>query len=389
MTIEKIKPLVSDYAKNLSLLFVTNKTEKVRQYINYFKFLFKKSTLISDTKNTLKIYDEKKGSIDIIIVHISGDVKEFKKLIKAIRRQSNEIFILAFTTNTEKRISFNLNARYHVDGFIPIPFDKDKIYFYLFRLLKRIVEKKELDVYVKELELVHDEFLNIEERFENYVQKLKNVEHIDRDKLITELCNIKNRVNENFEIENSYIQERKKSTKNTITKKKLNDIRFTEHDKMTAIEFIETLDDTIVDKAEDFLERLNTYVYTLDNLMQSDATQSISHIASLTAILREFYYTVDTLAIFPVIVRTFDNIIHFLYSLSAEQLEDVDKKSILILTLEGLGNDLESWITHIFIERTTDNIHYLDASFANNALEMEAIFTQTEIESDEDDLEFF
>jgi len=340
MKIEKIKSLVNEYAKNLSLLFVTNEVKEVSEYVKFFKFLFNKITYASTGKGAKNLYDD---SIDLVIVHISGNIKEFTKLIKAIRKKSDDIYILAFTTDAEKRINFNLNSRYHVDGFIPIPFNKDKIYFYLYRLLKRIIERKELEAYIQELEDVHDNFFH----------------------------------------------EKKEVVKNRISKEKLNDIRFTEEDTITASEFVATLDDTIVDKAEDFLEMLNQYTYTLDQLSQNNPRQSLSSIKSLIAILREFYCIVDTLALFPIIVRTFDTIINFLNSLSHEQLENNERKSTLILIFEGLENDLTDWITNIFIERATDNIHYFDASFANNVVEMEAIFRQTEIESDEDDLEFF
>lgn len=386
MEVETIKPLVNEYAKNLSLLFIANETTEVREYVNFFSFLFKKLNFVSDVSEALNLYNHYQDSIDLVIVHVSGDINEFKELIQAIRNKSNELYILAFSTNEETRINFSLNSCFCADGFVPIPFDKDKTYLYFYRFLKRIFEKQELDEYINGLELAHAELLSIEERFDNYIEKLKSVEYIDKDKLIGELCNIKNKVEHNFEIEESVIQSKKESA---IKKEKLDDIRFTQHDKMTATDFIASLDDTIIDKAEDFLGMLDTYAYTLDELLKSDAVQSLSHISTLTAILREFYYTVDTLTLFPVIVRTFDSIIEFLNSLSAEQLEDNDKKATLVLILEGLGNDLESWITNVFIDRATDDIHYFDASFANNTLEMEAIFRQTEIESDEDDLEFF
>ena len=384
--IEKIKPLVNEYAKNLSLLFVANETTK---YIDFFNFLFKKLNFTVDTEDAFDIYNHYKNSIDLVVVHISGDVNEFKELIQSIRKLSDEVYILVFTTSEEKRMSFELSSCYCADGFIPTPFDKDKVYLYLYRFLKKIIEKQELDAYVKELDEAHDELLAIETRFYDYIQKLKNIEYIDREKLINELCSIKDKVEYNCEIKDNSIQTKKETLVNTIAQEKLDDIRFTQHDKMTASEFIESLDDTIIDKAEDFLGMLDTYTYTLDDFLQSDATQSLSHIETLTSILREFYYTVDTLMLFPVIVRAFDSIINFLNSLSIEQLENSDKKSTLILILEGLGNDLESWITNVFIDRVIDDIHYFDASFANNTLEMEAIFTQTEIESDEDDLEFF
>ena len=57
--------------------------------------------------------------------------------------------------------------------------------------------------------------------------------------------------------------------------------------------------------------------------------------------------------------------------------------------LIGLGKDLELWIKEIFIKRDAQDIHYFDASFANNCLELEIIFHKNELEESADDLEFF
>ncbi len=58
--------------------------------------------------------------------------------------------------------------------------------------------------------------------------------------------------------------------------------------------------------------------------------------------------------------------------------------------LVGIMQDLDLWAKTIFVEQETNDIHYLDASFANNILEIEVIFQNQELEhDDEDDLEFF
>jgi len=384
--IEQIKPLVHEYAKNLSLLFITDEAIEVREYNNFFHFLFKELYFNVDYEDAFNVYEHNQNTIDLVIIHVSGNIDKVRTLTQAIRKLSNDIYIFVYITNEETRVDFAISSCFCADGFLPTHFNKDNIYQYLYRFLKRTIEKKELDEYVKGLEIAHNELLTAEKRFDNYLKNLKNIEYIDKEKLIAELSSIKNKVHDNLELEDNYIKE---TQTNTIAQEKLNDIRFTQNSKMSASEFIATLDDTIIDKAEDFLGMLDEYAFTLDDFSHASAVQSLSDIASVTTILREFYYTVDTLTCFPVITRTFDGIINFLNSLSAAQLEDEEKKSTLVLILEGLGNDLEDWITHLFIDRTVDNIHYFDASFANNTLEMEAIFAENELESDEDDLEFF
>ena len=73
-----------------------------------------------------------------------------------------------------------------------------------------------------------------------------------------------------------------------------------------------------------------------------------------------------------------------------EAYEHSEQKRLLILNLIGLVKDLEQWITIVFIQKIADDVHYLDASFANNVVEIESIFTKRELVSnEEDDLEFF
>ena len=58
--------------------------------------------------------------------------------------------------------------------------------------------------------------------------------------------------------------------------------------------------------------------------------------------------------------------------------------------LLAIINDVEKWIDIIFIHHTTKDIHYLDASFSSNILEVENLFLEHyEEDEDEDDLEFF
>jgi len=61
---------------------------------------------------------------------------------------------------------------------------------------------------------------------------------------------------------------------------------------------------------------------------------------------------------------------------------------MLVTMLIGIVKDLEQWIQVIFVERSTEDIHYLDASFSSNILEVENLFVETD-NSEDDDLEFF
>lgn len=185
------------------------------------------------------------------------------------------------------------------------------------------------------------------------------------------------------EIENT------QNKKSKIEKDRLADIRFNQSHKITSIDFMSTLDPTIADKVENFVEQLDEYNALLYDLESMDGDESLKQIQLVNNILLDFYYSVDSMGAFPIIVRTFNQLIEFLNTISIIQLENKEKRLMLGKILQGLGIDLENWIKSIFEEQTTDDIHYFDASFANNCIEVEALFCEEELESDEDDLEFF
>jgi len=170
---------------------------------------------------------------------------------------------------------------------------------------------------------------------------------------------------------------------------RLSDIRFNQDSKVTAAEFMSSLDSTITDKVENFVEQLDDYNALLYDLEEMSGEDSLNQIQLVNNVLLDFYYSVDSMSAFPIIMRTFNQLIEFLNTLNSEQLENQEKRLMLVKMLTGLGVDLENWIKSIFEEQLTDDIHYFDASFANNCIEIEALFYEESIELEEDDLEFF
>ena len=362
MKIEKIKPLVSEYSANLSMLFVTPLSSDIKQYITFFNFLFKKTNFyMQESEDAYEIWQSYSNTIDFIIIHINMDVvEEYKELVQKIRRDDDNVRILILLEDDdETRKEFSVSSCYCADGFLPSPFEKDNLYKFLYRFLKRIAEHKELEEYVKHLESTQAMELFPE------TTKLMQAEELAK----TEETQTQSEISTEIKVRE--------------------DIRFNQGYKMSAHELMEELDSTVVDKAEDFLTSLDDYSAVIYNMKDMDAKVAIHQIDSIVDTLSTFSYIIDTLSTFPVIVRAFSDLVNFLKSLSVEQLDDYEKKILLLEILTGLGNDLESWIINIFHDQLTDDIHYLDASFANNTLELEALFNNISIESDEDDLEFF
>jgi len=85
-------------------------------------------------------------------------------------------------------------------------------------------------------------------------------------------------------------------------------------------------------------------------------------------------------------VRT---LINFLGTLTEEQF-DVEKSKRLAAMLLNLLHDLSTWRENVFITQIARDIHYLDSSLLSSCIQIEAIFDEKSLETnDDDDIEFF
>jgi len=159
---------------------------------------------------------------------------------------------------------------------------------------------------------------------------------------------------------------------------------------MSATELINSLDDVIIDKVESLSEELDSLIeliYVFDEMNEKDAYKEISN---MQLIIEDIYNIVDSMGFFQVTARSFANLNIFLSNLSIENLASIDKKKLFVQMFLSLIQDLEKWIQVIFVEVSTDDIHYFDASFSSNILEIENVFIEdSDDDDDDDDLEFF
>jgi len=169
------------------------------------------------------------------------------------------------------------------------------------------------------------------------------------------------------------------------------DLRYSVHEKVSSEELSAELDPSMEDKIENFdedLELLRTRIYDFEEINREGVRDALSLIVDS---LEQFSVIVENIGLFNVITRTFYNFTNFLNNLDETILDDLQKRLLLSALLRGLIDDLEQWIVNIFIERNTSDIHYFDASFTENCLEIESIFLEEKSDGSEDDdsLEFF
>ena len=171
----------------------------------------------------------------------------------------------------------------------------------------------------------------------------------------------------------------------------IEDVRAQKKEAISALELAETVLDTYtIDKMEDFQENIDKIMFVLYDLEGEEPYIVLEKMPIIIEGLEAFSRIIDSIVFFDIVVRTFNNLRHLLFALNISQIEDDTKRATFIASLIHIMYDLEEWIKNIFINQTTDDVYYFDASFASSVLELEnTLKASITSDSDEDDLEFF
>ncbi len=356
------KKLIKEYALNTDLLIITSNNKYFSEYHDFFETLFRKIDYISYTEVIEEELLEFSQSFQFIILELtdSTDKSGLKTILEKIHNIKNENELLPVYTlkDTKNCIDFFdiLVDPLDIDDCLLFPFEKNKLEYSFYKILHKTTTINNLYSYITYLE-----------------------SEVGLNTMID--TNLKDTV--------SIVDDSK--DKKVLHDRRKDDLRFSQRNKISATDFRSTLDETIIDKVETLTEHFDDFIsrlYDFDDA--SDPSKALTILHDINFLIQNSYATIDTLVAFPVTVRAFQDLENFLNGLSVEELENQANKKMLAKMLISIIQDLEKWLNIIFIEQSTDDIHYLDASFASNVVEIEAIFTEIDDDDDDDDdLEFF
>jgi len=380
----KLTPLVKSYARDLKILIVDDEKTNIEFYKIAFGKFFNICDVAYNGQEALDMYQKDTSYYDLIVTDIDMPILNGLELVEIIREVNMEQSIVVITAITDITINQSL-AFYYIDGLLPKPLDTKKLFIMLYRVLKKISEKKELYAYIQNLEDEANQALEYQSYFELLINKLKPLN--DKKEVQESIALMKTLIGKNEVIHQENIKTINKMNISLDVKK---DIRFTSVEKLvSATELISELDDSIFDKIEDFEDALEIFVLLIDDFKNTHDESNLNYLKEITEKLSLFVEIIDSIGFFPIISRSIANLINFLDSVTYDDISSHDRGELLAQMLLGLEDDLGKWIKSIFLEKNADNVHYLDASFSNNVLEIESIFNDMELDEDEDDLEFF
>ena len=364
--------IVNQYAAMLNCAFISIETEP-NEYYTIIKGIFHKTNLVRNNP-----YSVDYRGVDIVFLQVGDEsifdtISKTRDLVAKISEINDLVTICAIKNSAENvELMKSLEKNYYIDHILPFysNYDEETIYTFLYRVLKPIVIKRELEEALVS-EMSGKRHLMLEEA-KMASQKQKDKEAID--------SNDDNSSDDNSN-DNDIIDEARKE--------RLQDVRYTRVEKISAEEFISTLDDSVVDKIEDTKDELSDIIVTLYDMEKMGAKEILEVLPSFAKKMYELHLIIDSLVLFQIISKTFYVLYEFLNGITLDNLQDSSKKSMLITMLLAVMKDLEEWTDVIFIQKNTKDIHYLDASFSSNILQIENLFVVSDDEDDGSDLDFF
>jgi len=346
---DKLKKLAS----TISVLIVEDDEFTLDIYESIFSKIFFKVYLAKDGREALDIWLNQSQNIDLVITDILMPNLDGYGLIQKIRENSpsqNIVVLTSVDDFNEMKDIVNMG----VDGIILKPYDEEKVFSVLNRILKVIKSKKIMKRQIYQLKLLASQS----------VQLKQGVLKQNKEKKVL--------------IEDSVLEKKVQGKYN---------IRKTFHNAV-ADDVSSDIDYLDMENVDELLSSLNKYESLLVNIETKSNEDIISVVLESTEVLTLFISTLKRFSSFDVAIDASTNLNEFILNFDITYLEDKEKKELFFNAYLALFEDISSWLDTMFSGKESGNVNYFDASFANTCLELESIYMILG-EDDESDLEFF
>ncbi len=429
---------MKENTRQLNILVVEDNKVFHAMYKKLLSEYFDSYTVAMDGLEGLKLYEENPSKYDIIISDHQMPKMDGLEMITGIKNINPDAHIIFITGTSEIEILTEV-SHLSIDAIISKPLNKLQLLAKIDDISSKIIDKRHMMAYIAQLEDMNQAIWIFKDRLR---KKLKPLQYIpETQKLYAELeifinkpisligaeeetddtaseqileSLISSEVDEDFDVEaamanygedteNPSVSSAVVNHKDTTTVSdvdsakeeptgRFKDIRYTVVDKISAVDFVAEIDEGTFSELDDFRDDLDNFNLLLNDMSLCEPSHFHGYLEQVADFYHRLFKTISAFVVFPAVENTFKEFASFISGITREQLEDLDKQNMLIDALFALSDDLSKWITIIFYEKDTDNIHYFDASFANTCLEIEAMFNEQEAEAAEDDeelLEFF
>ncbi|MDD2906708.1 MAG: response regulator [Sulfurimonas sp.] len=363
---QSILQMIKEDARNIHLLIAEDEPLMQDFYKKTFDGIFRTISIKNSAAEAYSYFNEQKSKpVDLLITGHHMPYLDGLALTEKIRQKDTGVQIIVITEAEDCALLKNFML-YGIAALLPKSDDVMAMMLALQRTLHNITERKLLEFYVNQLEAMARE--NVARKSE--ALKQKNTQELRTPKLT------------------------KMYDKRSETPKREDSLV----DKYMIRGSVKDMENVDVDELDIIgHERIEIFRDDISNYESALCTVDHKNIPALRLVLhdvldgvRELVRAINVMGVFPIAASAATNLISFVENLENSQLQDDDKRELFIDILVSMLADFDKWIDLVFISKSTQNIHYFDASFANTCLELEMIFsTNAGAKSDEDTLEFF
>ena len=349
--------MIKEDAQHVHILVVDDDLVMQSLYRRLFNGIFATFAVKSNGVEAYQYFlSQNDKPIDLIITDHYMPEMDGMELVQKVREKDFNVRIIVMTSEEDLNLmkSYMING---VDAILPKPYDEALTMKVLQRTLHYINEKKLLEQYVEQLELMAKE--NVERKSAQLQQRTTQER---KPKLIKTPV-----INEDENLEQKY-----------MIRGSVKDMENVDVDELDLIgkERIDAFRDTISD-----------YELQLCSLEPNNLPALRLVLKDVLSGIKELVGAINVLGVFPIAANAATNLIKFVENLDDTALQNSNNRELFIDILVTMLEDFDKWIDLVFISKKTDNIHYFDASFANTCLELEMIFkSKDKIKYDDDNL---
>jgi len=353
-----IKDLL-EFSKPLRVLYVEDDLRIRNNYEKVFKEMFRQVDLAADGAEGVKAFIQ--SPYDIVITDINMPNMNGIEMIQNIFEKHPEQSIIVTSAHDEPQYLLEL-IELGIEKFLIKPLDFSKMIAVLFRTCRRLHQLKELQDYQNRIE---EENL----RSSALVRELtkKNEELEETIHKLTRKENVTITLVDSIEKEKSFSS---------------GELKFYTHklDTLSAHDFIETFAGDI-EVLNDRFERVEE---TLELLIHQKLLNPNAQ--SLEELSNAFYdYGTSLTHLYK-----FTNLSEALHNFATilGQVEDLDTLKEMKAFLFGISDSLQKWRQEVLVERSAQDIHFLDNSIISDCIQTESMLAGGHQDEDLDDLFF-
>jgi hypothetical protein len=257
---------------------------------------------------------------------------------------------------------------------------KVEIYLSKLAIILLATEKTDIEFFRKKLN--KDIYQNLDEKEISRIDNTLKLFLENHNNWVQKNCNLtKNSMEEIEKFEDDFFDFDSEEVDENI-----NNMHYSDDKKISAVEFMkeDLLDSDFVAEIVETLENLDDLLYQFDGIEIND--EFIKRLISFDSFIKVFNFSIE----FKDIGYALETLKEKLILLDLSSLNQ-DQKMILKTFISTIIDDLKNWVEMVVINKTAQDIHYLDASLLANIAQMDIMMDSFKDKNDnnEEDMEFF